>query len=70
MGVVTVAFTVHILSKNMTGEEIAHELITALSAKFGISSDLACMKIVPLSSMLQSISSMMYLSLMFIGFSR
>ena len=28
----------------MTGEEIAHELITAFSAKFGISSDLACMR--------------------------
>ena len=30
----------HILSKCMTGEEIAHELITALLTKFGISSDL------------------------------
>ena len=36
----------HILSKCMTGEEIARELITALSTKFGISSDLllACMR--------------------------
>ena len=35
----------HILSKCMTGEEIAHELITALLTKFGISSDLlACMR--------------------------
>ena len=36
----------HILSKSMTGGEIARELITALSTKFGISSDLllACMR--------------------------
>ena len=46
--------------KSMTGEDIACELITALSTKFGILSDLLLhlvWGIVPLSTMLQSVFS-------------